>query len=125
MKKLIIVLVLLLAATALFGQSIRVPSNMVGKWLDSISNSEFDYEAVWEFSTNGLKVSGSDGEFNFAGKTIRDFNGISEGIQVGISFSCVESERSYKFLTALPSTDIVMTIDRAGLPTYTIRMKKQ
>ena len=124
MKKLIIVLVLLLAATALFGQSIKIGAFPEGKWIDSPKGGEYDYEAVWEFSANGIRILNTDGSvaWDFAGKTINDFNVSTEGRTFGLSFSCPEAERSYSFKTTT-STDLVMVIKRSGLDDYTVTMK--
>jgi len=121
MKKLIIVLVLLFAAAALFGQSIKIGGFPAGKWLDA------NYDAIWEFSANGIRILDSktgDVAWDFAGKTIKDFNGFTEGRTIGLSFSCPDAERTYTF-KAGTSGDVVMEIDRDGKPKYTVTMKKQ
>ena len=121
MKKLIIVLVLLLAATALFGQSIKIGAFPPGKWLDG------KYDAIWEFSTSNIRILDSktgDVAWDFAGKTINDFKVTDEGRQVGVAFSCPEAERSY-FFKAGPNGDAVMEIERDGKPKYTVTMKRQ
>ena len=124
MKKLIIVLVLLLAATALFGQ-IKLGAFPSAKWLDS--NKELQYEAVWEFSPSNIRILNTDGSvaWDFAGKTIQDFKVNVDGLNSVITFSCPEAERSYSFKTNLPSSDVTMEITRSGLPKYTVKMPKQ
>jgi len=121
MKKLIIVLVLLLAATALFGQAIKLGAFPTAKFLDA------NYDAVWEFTANNIRILDSktgDVAWDFAGKTINDFKVTDEGRQMGVAFSCPEAERSY-FFKAGPSGDAVMEIERAGKPKYTVTMKRQ
>jgi hypothetical protein len=121
MKKLIIVLVLLFAATVVFGQSINLGAFPVGKWLDS------NYDAVWEFSSNNIRIlSSTDGSvlYNFAGKTIQDFKVFVDGARPGLSFSCPEAERSYSFKVGSSST-LIMDIERADLPKYNLTMQKQ
>jgi len=124
MKKLIIVLILLFAATAVFAQSINLGQFPVGKWLDS------NYNAIWEFSSNNVKIVDSKtGEvyFEFAGQ-IQDFKvGASGGLppQPVVSFSCSATGRAYSFKTTLPSTDLILEIDRPNLPKYSVTMKKQ
>ena len=121
MKKLIIVLVLLLAATALFGQSIQIGSFPPGKWLDS------KYDAIWEFSASGLRIldSNTGNEvWNFSGKTIQNF-AVAPGRQTEMTFSCPEAGRSYSFKAAGTDGDVVMVIKRDGLNDYTVTMKKQ
>jgi hypothetical protein len=125
MKKLIIVLVLLLAATALFGQALSLKGFPVGKWLDS--NKELDYEAIWDFSSGGLKILNTDGSiaWDFAGKTIQDYSADVDGLQPSIKFTCPDAGRTYTFKALLPGNNVQMTIERDGLPTYTVTMPKQ
>jgi len=123
MKKLIIVLVLLLAATALFGQAIQLGGAFPSaKFLDAKN------DAVWEFSANNIRILDSktgDLAWDFAGKTIQDFRTAMDGRQAVVTFSCPEAGRSYSFKTALPATDLVMEITRSDLPKYTVTMPKQ
>ena len=122
MKKLIIVLVLLLAATALFGQSIKASAFQPGKWLDA------NYDAIWEFSASTVRILDSktgDVAWDFAGKTIQDFNASSEGRSTIITFSCPDAGRTYSFKIGSADADIVMVIKRDGLKDYTVTMKKQ
>jgi len=122
MKKLIIVLVLMLAATALFGQSIKLGTFPVGKWLDP------NFDTVWEFTSSNIRIlSSTDGSvlYDFSGKTIQNFKVFVDGTQPGISFTCPESGRSYSFKASLPKTDVVMEIERSDQPKYSLTMKKQ
>jgi len=128
MKKLIIVLVLLLAATALFGQAIQLKGFPTAKFLDSAKGGDFDYEAVWEFSANNIRILDTAGnvQWDFSGKTVRDFKvSVLESADARITFSCPEAERSYIFTTNTPSKDITMVIKRDGLPDYIKRMSPQ
>jgi len=120
MKKLIIVLVLLLAATALFGQ-IRTGAFPTAKWLDD------RYDAVWEFTENNIRIlSSTDGSvlWDFAGKTIKDFKVTVENAQPTITFSCVEADRSYSFKPRV-NGDLTMEIERPGMEKNTKVIKKQ
>jgi len=122
MKKLIIVLVLLLAATALFGQAIKIGSFPPGKWLDD------RYDAVWEFSTtDGIKIlSSTNGSvlWDFAGKTIQDFKITMDNMLPVITFSCPEAERSYSFKPRA-NGDLTMVIERPNMDKSTKIIKKQ
>jgi len=121
MKKLIIVLVLLFAAAALFGQSIELGRFPSAKWLDP------NYDAIWEFSANNIKISDSKtGEeyYSFAGK-VQNFAVTTEGMTPVIKFACDDAGRSYTFKANMSSGDVVMEIERSGLPKYTVTMKKQ
>ncbi|WP_461246921.1 hypothetical protein [Treponema sp. R6D11] len=122
MKKLLIVLVLLFAATVVFGQTIKLGTFPVGKWLDP------NWDAVWEFSSNNIRIlSSTDGSvlYDFSSKTIQNFKVFVDGVQPGISFTCPEAERSYSFKASLPKTDVVMDIERSDQPKYNLTMKKQ
>ena len=121
MKKFILILVILFAASSLFADQIQLGSFPVGKWLDP------NYDAVWEFSSNNIRILDTNGNvlYNFANKTIQDFKVFVDGTQPGISFSCPEAGRSYRFLKPLTNSDVNMEIDRSGKPKYTVNMKKQ
>ena len=121
MKKYVLVLVLLFAAAALFGQSINLGTFPVGRWLDH------NYDAVWDFSSTNIRILSTSGAvlYDFAGRTIQNFRVTMDGIQPVISFSCPDAGRTYRFKANLPSTDVTMEIDRAGLPTYSVTMRRQ
>jgi hypothetical protein len=121
MKKLIVVLVLLFAATVVFGQAIQLGDFPVGKWLDA------NYDAVWEFSSNNIRVLDSNtGEvyYDFAGMTQNFRVGVA-GIQPTIQFGCSDAGRTYAFRALLPGNNLTMEIEREGLPKYTVTLTKQ
>jgi hypothetical protein len=111
---------ILLAASALYAQDIQLGQFPLGKWLDP------NYDAVWEFSSNNIKLLNTSGAliFDFSGK-VQDFKVFLEGTQPGISFSCTAAGRSYRFLKPLTSSDVVMEIERSGKAKYSVTMKKQ
>jgi len=121
MKKIFAFLIVLLAATALSADPIHLGDFPVGQWLDA------NYNAVWDFSSSNIRILATDGTvlYDFSEKTIQDFKVILEGAQPGISFTCPESGRSYKFLKPLLSADLKMHIQRTGRPEYSVTMKKQ
>jgi hypothetical protein len=121
MKKIFAVLIILLTAMTLSADPIQLGDFPVGQWLDA------NYNAVWDFSSNNIRILSTDGRvlYDFSGKTIQDFKVILEGTQPGISFTCVESGRSYKFLKPLLSGDMRMYINRPGRPEYSVIMKKK
>jgi len=121
MKKMFAVLIILLAATALSADPIHLGDFPVGQWLDA------NYNAVWDFSSNNIRILSPNGTvlYDFSNKTIRDFKVILEGTQPGISFTCVESGRSYKFLKPLLGADLSMQIKRTGRPDYSVTLKKK
>jgi len=128
MKKLIIVLVLLLAATALFGQTIKLGTAFPsGKYLDA-PKGEMEYEAVWEFIPTGIRIWDTSGnlQWDFDGKSVQDFKASLDGSNIVVTFSCPDAGRTYTF-TANPSaaSTVTMKIERPGLPDYTVKMPKQ
>ena len=121
MKKYVLVLAILLAAPLLFAQSIQLGTFPIGQWLDR------NYDAVWDFSSNSIKILTLDGKVlhDFSTKTIRDFRVFMDGVQPGISFSCPETERSYRFVKPLTNTNVILEIERSGQPKYSVTMPKQ
>jgi hypothetical protein len=121
MKKLIAVFIVLLVATSLSADPIQLGSFPVGKWLDS------NYDAVWDFASDNIRILSPSGKvlYDFSDKTMKDFKVFMEGTQPGISFSCTESERSYRFLKPLTNSDVLMEINRSGKAKYSVNMKKQ
>jgi len=121
MKKLFAVLIILLTAVSLSADPIQLGDFPVGQWLDA------KYKAVWDFTSNNIRILSPSGRvlYDFSTKTIQDFKVIVEGAQPGISFTCVESKRSYKFLKPLTGSELKMQIKRRGRPDYSVTMKKQ
>jgi len=122
MKKIFVVLIILLtAAVSLSADPIQLGNFPVGQWLDA------NYDAVWDFTSNNIRILSTDGKvlYDFSSKTIQDFKVIVEGAQPGITFSCPEAGKSYKFLKPLTNSDVSMQIKRRDLPDYTVTMKKQ
>ena len=121
MKKTIVILVMLLAATALFADPINLGNFPVGKWLDS------KYNAVWDFSSGNIRILDKSGAvlYDFSKKTVQNFKVFLDGTSPGITFSCTEAGRTYKFTKPLTGSDVIMQIDRAGLPAYKVTMPKQ
>jgi len=120
MKRLIVCLIVLFAAASVHAEPIDLGNFPIGQWLDH------NYDAVWDFSSGNIRILGLDGRvvYDFSEKTILDFKVIFDGIQPGISFTCPEAGRSYRFVKPLTNSDLVMEIDRRGLPTYIVAMKK-
>ena len=121
MKKLLMVLIILMVGVSLWADPIQLGNFPLGQWLDT------NYNAVWDFSSGNIRILSTSGSvlYDFSTKTIQDFEVFLEGTQPGISFTCPEAGRSYKFLKPLTSSDIVMEIERKALPRYSVTMKKQ
>jgi len=121
MKKIFAVLIILLTAVSLSADPIHLGNFPLGQWLDA------NYNAVWDFTASNIRILSPDGKvlYDFSEKTIQDFKFIVEGAQPGITFTCPEAGRSYKFLKPLLNSDVVMEIERKYLPNYSVTMKKQ
>lgn len=121
MKRLFAVAVVLFTAGALFAVDIDLGSFPTGTWLDP------NYDAVWEFSATAIRILDTDGVvlWDFSSETISDFKVGLDGTQPVLSFSCARAGRSYQFVKPLTNTNIILKIDREGLPQYTVDMKKQ
>ena len=121
MKKLFAVLIVLLTAVSLSADPIQLGNFPVGQWLDA------NYNAVWDFTSSNIRILDTGGKvlYDFSGKTIQDFKVFMDGAQPGISFTCPEAGRSYRFVKTLTDTDLIMTIERSKLPSYTVTMKKR
>ena len=126
MKKFIAVLVILLAATALFADPIQLGTFPIGQWIDP------NYNAVWDFSSSNIRILDTNGKvlWDFSTKTVNNFKVFLDGIQPGISFTCPEAGRSYRFVIPATNTNALLTtvtmeITRNALPKYTVKMPKQ
>jgi len=121
MKKLFAVFIVLSAAMSLPANPNQLGDFPLGKWLDT------NYNAVWDFTANNIRILSTNGKvlYDFSDKTIQDFKVIMEGTRPGISFSCPESGRSYKFLKPLTSSDAIMEIERNNRPKYSVTLKRQ
>ena len=121
MKKIFAVLIILLTAVSLSADPIHLGNFPVGQWLDA------NYNAVWDFTSDNIRILSTSGRvlYDFSTKTILDFKVILEGGQPGITFSCVESGKTYKFLKPLLNTDVTMQIRRHGRADYHVTMKKR
>jgi hypothetical protein len=121
MKKLLVVLVILLTAVSLSADPIQLGNFPVGQWLDA------NYNAVWDFTSGNIRILDPNGKvlYKKKKKTIQDFKIVVEELQPGITFSCPEAGRTYKFLKPLTNSDVVMEIERKSLPKYSVTMKKQ
>jgi hypothetical protein len=121
MKKLIVLIAAFLVVSSVYAADINLGQFPLGKWLDA------NYDAVWEFSTGNIKILDLSGNvlYNFSEKTVNGFRVFLEGTQPGVTFSCPEAGRSYRFLKPLTNTDVVLEIDRDGKPKYTVTLKKQ
>ena len=116
MKKLVLVLFVALVAMSVSAQTIQLGNFPVGQWLDH------NYNAIWEFSSNNIRILYPNGvvAHDFSTSTIQNFRVFMEGTQPGISFSCPDTGRSYRFIKPLSNSDLVMEIEREGQPSYSV-----
>jgi len=120
MKKIFTVLIILLAAASLPANPNQLGDFPLGQWLDA------NYDAVWDFTSNNIRILSSSGKvlYDFSDKTIRDFKVFMEGTRPGISFTCPEAGRTYKFLKPLNSSNAIMEIERGNRSKYTVALKR-
>ena len=120
MKKLVVVLFVALVAMSVSAQTIQLGNFPVGQWLDH------NYNAIWEFSSNNIRILGTNGAVlhDFSNYTIQNFRVFMEGTQPGISFTCPDTARSYRFIKPLSNSDLVMEIDREGRPSYSVTQRQ-
>lgn len=121
MKKMIAVLVMVFAVSSLFANPIQLGNFPIGQWLDP------NYNAVWDFTAGNIRILSPAGKvlYDFSSKTIDDFKIFLDGIHPGISFSCPEAGRSYRFTTTIPNSKVVLEIERKVHPKYSVTMEKQ
>jgi hypothetical protein len=121
MKKLFVILIVFFTVMSLSADPIQLGNFPVGQWLDA------NYDAVWDFSSTNIRILSTGGAvlYDFSTKTVQDFRVFMDGTQPGISFTCPEAERSYRFVKPLTNTDVILQIERNDLPSYSVTMKKQ
>jgi hypothetical protein len=120
MKKLaFLVLILVLTAGFASAQGIDVGDFPTGKWLDP------NYDAVWEFSVDNIRILDTSGGvyFDFSEATVENFD-VSAGTKgVVLSFSCVETGKSYTFTKPVSmGTSIILEIDPPWNEDYRVEM---
>jgi len=122
MKRIIVCMFALFMAVSLYAaDSFQLGNFPLGQWLDP------NYNAVWDFSGNNIRILSTGGRvlYDFSDKTIRDFRVFMDGTSPGISFSCPEAGRSYRFIKPITSNDMVMEIQRSTRPLYSVTMPKR
>jgi hypothetical protein len=125
MKNMMSVLIVLLVAMSASAIPLDIGAFPIGKWLDP------NYDAVWDFSSDNIRILSRSGAviYDFSQKTVQEFNVFIEANNPGITFSCPESERKYRFVKPLTDQDVTMTIDRTlympDFPIYTVKMPRQ
>lgn len=122
MKKLLALSVVLFVSTSAFAANINLGTFPTGKWLDA------NYDAVWEFSVNNIRILSTSGAvlYDFSTKTVNDLKVGLDGTSPVLSFTCPESERTYRFVKKIAAnTDLVLEISRSGYPPYSVTMKMQ
>lgn len=116
MLVLLLVLVALVPVTA---QAINLGNFPLGSFVDP------NYDAVWEFTSNNIRILDMAGAelFNFSQNTVRDFRVGLDGLNPLVSFSCVESQRSYRFVKPLNRNVVLMTINAPWNPNYQVELR--
>jgi hypothetical protein len=121
MKKLVVVLLFVLSASAVFADTLNLGTFPLGKWFDS------NYGAYWEFSSGNIRIVDASGKlfFDFGTATIKDFKVGAEAAGATITFSCVETGKSYKLTKPLTNLNIILEIDPPWKVHYKVEMAKQ
>ena len=108
MKKILVITALLLiVGGSIFAQGIDIGEFPVGNWVDDT------YDAVWEFSSNNIRILDVDGNvyYDFKGKTIKDFKAGVNMDGIAISFYCDETGKTYRIVKPPTNTNLELTID--------------
>lgn len=122
MKKLIVISLLLIAAAFLFAEGIDVGEFPTGKWLDE------NYDAVWEFSVDNIRILDPSGMvyYDFSEATVEDFEVNAGTGGLVLSFSCVETGKSYTFTKPVSmGSEIILEIDPPWNEEYKVEMPFQ
>lgn len=123
MKRLVFALLALVLAAGFAGaQEIDLGDFPTGKWLDP------NYDAVWEFSLENIRILDPAGNlyYDFSRATVEDFD-VSAGTNgIVLSFSCVETGKSYTFTKPVSmGTSIILEIDPPWNVDYRVEMPLQ
>ena len=122
MKRLALVLVLLLAVSGatLFAQA-SFSSLPSGSWLDT------NFNGLWTFSAAGITIKCNEtGASNtFTTSNIKGLTAVAVGMSAGIQFSSDTFGKRYTFAPNVTNGTMTLTIDRDGLPQYTVTMQKR
>ena len=121
MKKIMLLSILILVGAFAFGQAINLGSFPLGSYVDS------NYDAVWEFTSSNIRILSLGGEvlFDFGQNTVRDFRVGLDGTSPMITFSCDESQRSYRFVKPLTSQNVNMRIQAPWNPNYEVALTRR
>jgi len=121
MKRILLTLGLLSLVLFSVSAEIDLGEFPVGKWLDP------NYSAVWEFTSNNIRILDREGDvyYDFSTATIEDLK-VGAGMEgLELSFYCPESMKTYIFIKGLTGSGLVLKIQRAGKPEYSVDMPKQ
>lgn len=122
MKKMILVLVLLFAAAALYAQDFSsLPS---GSWND---NNSPKWNGTWTFSASGITIKDNDGggSVTFTTRNVKDIKAARIGSSAGISFSSDDTGKTYRFAPNLTDGTMTIQITKDDGETYEKKMTKQ
>lgn len=110
-----------LALAPLFADGINLGDFPLGSWTDG------NYQAVWEFSTGNIRILSPDGTvyYDFSEAGVQDFKVGVDGDGPFITFSCAASGKAYKLTKPVLKSEMLLQIDRSGLPTYKVTMPKK
>jgi hypothetical protein len=124
MKKILALLALaLVGAVSAFALDL---GDIKGTWQDK------NWDADWTFSADGsivlTKTSTGETVFKFTDSNVKNFKPVVSTSEVGFSFTCAETQRSYKFTKPISlGVDLNMTVNpdwTSSAYTTSITLKK-
>jgi len=120
-KVLFLVLILVLAASAVYSEGIDIGSFPAGQWLDA------EWDAVWEFSAGNIRILDLQGGviYDFADKTVNNLSIMPDTDGLVISFRCVETGKQYKFVKPINNPDLILVIDTSSGTHYETKLPFQ
>lgn len=107
-KRVFLALTLILAATAVYSVDLNIGRFSRGQWLDA------NFDAVWDFSSEGVKILKLDGSlyYDFNGKSINEFSVMPEDNGLAMTFRCLDTGKTYKFIKPINEPEIKLIIDK-------------
>jgi len=121
MKKMFVVLALCFTIAAFAAaEGIDLGTFPAGEWLDD------NYDALWTFTADNIQLYRTDGTlvYDFRGE-IEDFDLKVTVSGLELSFSCIGTARSYRFIKGVTDKDLKLVIDTDGGDHYEKDMPMQ
>lgn len=122
MKKLVLVLVLLMAvgAVQLFAQDVMA-SLPTGSWIDT------NYNGTWTFAATGITIrcNTTGATYTFNTGNVQELAAARSGLSAGITFRSQARGKTYTFFPNLTDNTMRLLIDRPNEEQYVVTMRQQ